>query len=85
MYSIYSKLPPLSTPPFPALDRPGALRYNARGCGTGINLAVPNPRHNGSIEQKFMVSYASRSASRHPGPVVLMGTGPQGFDPGAAA
>ena len=31
-----------------------------------------------------MVSYASRTAPRHPGRVVLMGAGPQGVDPGAA-
>ena len=88
MYSIYSKLPPLSTPRFPALDRPRALRYNARGCGPGpgINLAVYGPAAiNGSLEPKFMVSNASRTAPRHPGRVVLMGAGPQGLDPGAAS
>ena len=40
---------------------------------------------NGNREPKFMVSYASGSASRQPGRVVLLGTGPQGLDPGAAA
>ena len=86
MYSIYSNLPPLSTPRFAALDSPGALGYNARGCGPGrgINLPVADPRHHGSLEQKFMVSYASRTAPRHPGRVVLMGAGPQGSNPGAA-
>jgi hypothetical protein len=32
-----------------------------------------------------MVSYASRAAPRHPGRIVLMGPGPQGLNPGAAA
>ena len=36
-------------------------------------------------EPEFMLSYASGSAPRQPGRVVLTGTGPQGLDPGAAA
>lgn len=36
-----------------------------------------------NLEPKSMVSYISGSAPRQPGRVVLMGTGPLGFDPGA--
>jgi hypothetical protein len=36
-------------------------------------------------EPEFMLSYASGSAPRQPGRVVLTGTVPQGLDPGAAA
>ena len=36
-----------------------------------------------NLEPKSMVFYISGSAPLQPGRVVLMGTGPQGFDPGA--
>jgi len=88
MYSIYSKLPPLSTSALPGSGQAAGIKIQCAGLRARAGgWFVPGGAAaiNLNLEPKFMLSDANGSAPRQPGRVVPTGTGPQGLDPGAAA
>jgi hypothetical protein len=89
MYSIYSKLPPLSTSAPSGSGQAAGIKIQCAGLWTrarGVIRGIPGPAAtNVKFEPKFMLSDTNGSAPRQPGRVVLTGTGPQGLAPGAAA